>query len=255
MAVTGVRSREPIFPMETARSSKCEDNIEGGSMRLMCIILSFTILFVGCYSSELIDLNGEDIQVSRSTEQETHSTEQRTYPSEIEYVVTRDGKQYHFDTPPTIVNYSIGNVSLTEIEYVITKDGTKHTFDESTGSIITPIDKVKANSTMIDHVVMKDGIVYLFEGATAVVNDTIVGVLKAKAMPGFANDPTARITTVKGTTVFIALSDVAEGYMTEYDPGMTAVVVVVIVGGLVLLGYVALGSMNFGSFIPDLGGN
>ena len=36
--------------METARSSKCDNNIEGGSMKLLCIILSFAILLAGCYS-------------------------------------------------------------------------------------------------------------------------------------------------------------------------------------------------------------
>lgn len=52
MTVTGVRSREPIFPLETARGSKCEDNIGGGSMKLMSIILSFAILLTGCYSQQ-----------------------------------------------------------------------------------------------------------------------------------------------------------------------------------------------------------
>jgi len=187
-------------------------------MKLVTVILSFAILFTGCYSSELIDLNGED-------RQETHSTEQRTYPSEIEYVVTKDGKQFHFVTPPTIVKDSIGNVRSTDIDYIIMKDGTKYTYEKMTGTVITPIGKVKTNSTAIDYVITKDGDVYLFEGTTAVVNDTIVGVLKAKAAAGFADDPTAWVAAVKGTQVSIPLSDVAQVKISESNGGSTALVV------------------------------
>ena len=191
-------------------------------MKLMYIILSFTVLFAGCYSSELIDLKGED-------RQETHSTE-------IEYVVTIDGKTHHFDTPPTLVKdgIAIGPAGSEEIKirsigisYVIMKDGTRCTFEQLTGSvndtaaITPPIDMVKTNSTVIEYVITKDGTKYMFEGTTAVVHDTIIGVLKAKAAPGFADDPTVWITTVKGTEILIPISDAAQVRISEFNAGST----------------------------------
>lgn len=206
----------------------------------------FSTLFMGCYSSELIDMKQPPLQ-----EENKH---QPRIQEVIEYVVTRNGEQYHFAKPPTLVKDSIGNVRSTDIEYVIMKDGTKCTFDELTGIAITPIAKVKTNSTAIDYVIAEDGTKYMFEDTPVVVNDTIVGVLKAKAAPGFADDPTAWSTADKGTQVSIPLSDVAEVSVKEYDSGMTAVVVVVVLGGLVLLGYLAVSS-GMGSMLPDLGGN
>jgi hypothetical protein len=191
------------------------------TMKLMSIILPFSTLFAGCYSSELIDLNGED-------RQETHSTEQRTYPSEIEYVVTRDGKQYHFGTPPTIIKDSIVNIRSTEIDYVITREGTKHMFENVTETVITPVEKVKAKATAINYVITTDGIKYMFEEeTTAVVNDTIVGVLKAKTAADFADDPTEWITSIDGTRMSIALSDVVQVRTSEKNTTGTAGVFVV----------------------------
>jgi|GEM_PF-3087648 len=204
-------------------------------VKLLSVILSFAILFAGCYSSELIDLNGKG-------RQENHSTEQGAYSSVIEYVVTRDGKKFHFVTPPTIVKDSIGNIRSTEIDYVILKDGKKCTFEKLTGTVITPIGKVKANSTAIDYVITKDGDVYLFEGTTAVVNDTIVGVLKAKAGAGFADDPTAWVTVAKGTPVSIPVSDVAQVKISESNGGLTALVV--LLGG-VLATFAVLSALTF----------
>jgi hypothetical protein len=40
--------------METARSGKCEDNIEGGSMKHMFVILSFVLLLTGCYTNSTV---------------------------------------------------------------------------------------------------------------------------------------------------------------------------------------------------------
>jgi hypothetical protein len=203
-------------------------------MKPMCIILSFAILFAGCYSSELINLNGEN-------RQESHSIEQEAYSAVIEYVVTNDGKQYHFDTPPTLVKDGIGKIRSTEISYVIMKDGTKYMFEELTGSvndtaaITPPIGKIKTNSTLIEYVITKDGTGYIVEGTTAVVNDTIVGVLKAKAAMGFADDPTAWVTVAKGTPVSIPLSDVAQVKISESIAGLTALVVL---GGIVAFLYI-----------------
>jgi hypothetical protein len=178
----------------------------------------FSTLFMGCYSSELNDLNGKG-------RQETHSTEQRTYPSEIEYVVTKDGKQFHFVTPPTIVKDSIGNVLSSDIDYVNLKDGTKYTLDKLTGSGITPTETLKTNGTKVGYVITKDGTKYMFEGTTAVRNDTILGVLKATAAPGFADDPTAWSTVAKGTPVAIPLSDVAQVNVSELNGWLTALFV------------------------------
>jgi hypothetical protein len=40
--------------VKTARGVKCEDIVEGCSMKLMCIILSFAILFTGCYTNTTV---------------------------------------------------------------------------------------------------------------------------------------------------------------------------------------------------------
>jgi hypothetical protein len=47
--VTGILSGDTIFPMNTG-VLKSEDSTEGDSMKLMCVILSFAILFAGCYT-------------------------------------------------------------------------------------------------------------------------------------------------------------------------------------------------------------
>ena len=69
MAVTGVRSREPIFPTETARSSKCQDNIEGGSMKLMFVILSFVLLLNGCMVTHNLTTEPQSTVLTQVNEQ------------------------------------------------------------------------------------------------------------------------------------------------------------------------------------------
>ena len=195
-------------------------------MKLTCVILSFAILFAGCYSSALIDM--------KQTPAQRENKQSHRIQGAIEYVVTRNGDKYYFATPPTLVKEdSIGNVRSTDIDYVIMKDGTRYTFDKLTGSGITPTEDVKTNSTVIDYVITNDANVYLFEGATAVRNDTIIGVLKAKAAPGFADDPTAWITTVKGTRMSISLFEVAQ--VSVSGSNVTVVWILGIVVGLYFL--------------------
>jgi hypothetical protein len=168
----------------------------------------------------------------------------------IEYVVTRNGEQYHFVTPPTLVNDSIGNVRSTDIDYVIMKDGTKHTFDKLTGSGITPTENVKTNATKIGYVITNDGTKYMFEGTTAVRNDTIIGVLKATAAPGFADDPTTWVKAIKGTPISIPLSDVAQVNTGESNVALTVLLVglglyVVVSLIIVVAEGLTFGSLNF----------
>ena len=196
-------------------------------MKLTCVILSFAILFAGCYSSELIDMKQTPVQGEIG---------QPRVQGEIEYVVTRNGEQFHFATPPTVVNNSIGNVLSSDIDYVILKDGTKYTFDKLTGSGITPTDNLKTNGTKVGYVITKDGTKYMFEGTTAVRNDTILGVLKATAAPGFADDPTAWSTVAKGTPVAIPLSDVAQANVSELNGWLTALFVLGILTTVTAIG-------------------
>jgi hypothetical protein len=57
----------------------------------------FSSLFVGCYSSAMIDPTGED--------------KERAYLGEICYLVRNDSTKYWFEKPPALVNDSIVGVA------------------------------------------------------------------------------------------------------------------------------------------------
>ena len=55
--------------METARGIKCEDTIEGGSMKLMCIILSFVLLLNGCMVTHNLTTEPQSTVLTQVNEQ------------------------------------------------------------------------------------------------------------------------------------------------------------------------------------------
>ncbi len=74
-------------------------NRTGKTIAWVCI---FSTLFVGCYSSALIDPKGEE--------------KDKIYSDQIQFVVTNDGTKYEFDTPPTITkNAIVGMVKAKEV--------------------------------------------------------------------------------------------------------------------------------------------
>jgi hypothetical protein len=100
-------------------------------------ICIFSILFVGCYGSALIDPKGEE--------------KERIYSDKIEYVITKDGTKREFVTPPAIMSNALvpkqsvsiplsdvaqfnagdgkGKIYMDRIQFIITKDSTKYEFD------------------------------------------------------------------------------------------------------------------------------
>lgn len=186
----------------------------------------FTTLFMGCYTSAMIDLK-DDLWGRIPTDR-------------IEWVATRGGTKYQFVAPPVFVKDTIvirptgdarDKKCLNEISYVITKNGTKYMFNEPPAIVNDTIvtkpaasEKEKISSGGIEHVVMKDGTKYVFNKAPAIVNDKLVGV----AVFGREQDSTKQVS--------IPLSDVAEISVSENDQWRTALLllpvsIVVVVGG------------------------
>lgn len=99
----------------------------------LCIL---SILLTGCFGTVMVKPEGDD--------------KERVCSNEIEYVITKDGKGYQFDTPPTVVNDTIvGEAKLNRdkvsipifdaavigeysgiVTYVVTKAGARYTFEE-----------------------------------------------------------------------------------------------------------------------------
>lgn len=68
-------------------------------IKVVAIVCIFSTLFMGCYSSTLIDPRGEE--------------RNRIYEGEIRSVVTKEGAKYEFEIPPTIANDAIVGVIRT----------------------------------------------------------------------------------------------------------------------------------------------
>jgi hypothetical protein len=109
--------------------------------KMVAWICLLGILCIGCYSAELI---------------EPPAPKKNIYTGRIQYVVTKDGKKYEFEQPPTVINDTIvrGRATFTwriqanEVEtsfplsdlamvgqspsghtkYVVTKSGAKYTY-------------------------------------------------------------------------------------------------------------------------------
>ena len=64
-----------------------------GVGRVVAWTCIFSTLFMGCYSSVLIDPTGEE--------------KEKMYSGEIQAVITKQGTKYWFEKPPTIVNDAI----------------------------------------------------------------------------------------------------------------------------------------------------
>lgn len=64
--------------------------------RVIAWICIFCTLFMGCYSSVMVDPTGPD--------------KQKICSETITSVVTRDGREYEFDIPPSIINDAIVGV-------------------------------------------------------------------------------------------------------------------------------------------------
>ena len=66
--------------------------------KIVTIVCVFSILFVGCYTSDLIDPKGVE--------------KEKLYTDDIEAVVTKDGKGHEFDTPANADSTSISGMVL-----------------------------------------------------------------------------------------------------------------------------------------------
>ena len=108
----------------------------GSTMRPVAWLCILSTLLVGCFGSVLVRPEADEWEKISS--------------HEIEYVITKDGRGYQFDTPPTIViDTIVGEARLNRdrvsillsdaallgeysgrITYVVTKTGTKYTFEE-----------------------------------------------------------------------------------------------------------------------------
>jgi hypothetical protein len=142
----------------------------GKEMKLMCIILSFAILFAGCYSNKTLTKDG----------------------TLIEYVATKDGKKYEFEKAPVVANDSI--VGMAKLKWY-----TQVNEEETSIPLSNVAFRGESNSGNIKYIVTKAGAKYTYEGPPAVVNRVVVG--KAK-LTGY--------TPVNEKQVSIPLSDVAE---------------------------------------------
>jgi hypothetical protein len=119
----------------------------GKGVAWICI---FSMLFLGCYSSTIVE--------------PTDNGKVRLLSNRILYVVTNDGVKYTFDKAPCVVNDTIC--------------GEFRSIPISNVSYASIADKDRTLPARIDYVVTKDGTRYDFESPPTLVKDNIVGELE-----------------------------------------------------------------------------
>jgi hypothetical protein len=141
----------------------------------------FSILFMGCYTASMIDPNGAE--------------KEKIYSGQIKYVVTKDGTQYEFKRPPTVVKDAIVGEAETRVDdALVVRRVSIPTFDVAQLG--------QSHSGDITYVVTKAGAKYVFEEPAAIVENAVVG--KAKLTER------GKVDRVHKQEVSIPLSEVVE---------------------------------------------
>ena len=180
--------------------------------KIVAGICIFSTLFMGCYSSSMIDFAGGE--------------KEKIYSNDITSVLTKDGKKYEFETPPVVSNDTIVGVAKVSGYTQVKKDETS--IPQSDVAYVGI-----SNSGSIAFVVTKAGAKYTYEEPPTVVEAKFVGKAKFTG-----------VTPMRAEQVSIPLSDVEEISVSELNSGGTAVAIllgVVIVAGIIAVFTVGTG--------------
>ena len=176
--------------------------------KIIAGVCIFSTLFMGCFSSVLIE--------------PTDAENARMNSRYIDIVVTKDGKKYEFENPPVVANDSLlGEATVT---------GYGEVNQEETSIPLSDLALVsKSNSGTTEFVVTKAGAKYTYEEPPAFVNGAYIG--KAK-FAGF---------TPMKEQVSIPLSDIQRVEASQFEVVGTTVLVVVglglVVAGILLASF------------------
>jgi hypothetical protein len=172
-------------------------NTPGKVVAGICI---FSTLFMGCYSSSIIDFAGDE--------------KEKMYANDVTSVLTKDGKKYDFETPPGVVNDTIVGVARFAWYREVNQE-------ESSIPLSNVAARGQSYSGDIEYVVTNTGAKYIYDEPPAVVNRMVVG-----------KGTFAGYMSVNAGQVSIPLSDVAEMSVSEPSPGLTlgALAIIVAVG-------------------------
>jgi hypothetical protein len=94
-------NRVALFNMINPIPSQQERSDRNATMKITAYNCICSTLFIGCYSSAMITLTGDD--------------KEKMYTGRIHFIITKDGTKYEFDTLPMISNDSFAEEATNKL--------------------------------------------------------------------------------------------------------------------------------------------